>query len=79
MTTYQDKLTRKEAAKRIGKSTNWMATKGKRLGVPCYRIGGTYYYLTHELDQWWEQQRMVNQSYGPVRSSGFVMRQKVTL
>lgn len=79
MTEYSDKLNRKQAAERIGKSTNWLATKGKRLGVPCYRIGGTYTYLAHELDTWWESQRYIVATSGPVRSSGYVMRQKVSL
>ena len=79
MTGYTDKLNRKQAAKRIGKSANWLATKGKRLGVPCFLIGGTYFYLVHELDEWWESQRYTVNTYGPVRSSGYVMRQKVSL
>jgi hypothetical protein len=79
MTTLEVKLTRKEAAKRIGKSGHWLCTKGKRLGVPCYRIGGTYYYLPDELDAWWDKQRYVESSYGPVRHSGYVMKSKVVL
>ncbi len=79
MTILEVKLTRKEAAKRIGKSEGWLATKGKRLGVPCYRIGGTYYYILSELDAWWNEQRYVPSGYVPVRSSGFVMNAKVSL
>jgi hypothetical protein len=79
MNAYEDKLTRKEAAKRIGKSAHWLATKGKRLGVPCFLIGGTYYYVAKELDAWWEDQRYSVSNYGPVRSSGYVIRQKVSL
>jgi hypothetical protein len=79
MTVLEVKLTRKEAAKRIGKSEHWLCTKGKRLGVPCYRIGGTYYYLPGELDAWWDKQRYVASTYSPVRRSGYVMASKVSL
>ena len=79
MTVPEEKLTRKQAAKRIGKSAHWLATRGKCLGVPCFRIGGTYFYLPDEIDAWWEKQRYVSASYGPVRHSGYVMKSKVTL
>lgn len=79
MMDIEEKLSRKQAAKRIGKSEHWLGTTGKRLGVPCYRIGGTYFYLIAELDAWWEKQRYVTASYGPVRRSGYVMATKVSL
>jgi len=77
--SHELKLNRPEAAKRIGKSAHWLGTQGKRLGVPCYRIGGTYQYLAHEIDAWWESQRYSINNFGPVRSSGYVMRKKVSL
>lgn len=75
----QTKLTAKEAAARIGKSVHWLLTEGKRQGVPCYRIGGRYQYSPKELDEWVESRRYEYISPRPVRSSGYVMREKVTL
>lgn len=72
-------LTAKEAALRLGKSVHWLQTEGKRQGVPCYRIGGRYQYSSTELDEWFQNRRYQYVSAHPVRSSGYVMRQKVIL
>ena len=72
-------LTAKEAALRIGKSVHWLQTEGKRQGVPCYRVGGRYQYPPTELDEWFQSRRYQYVSAHPVRSSGYVVRQKVAL
>jgi len=38
----------------LGKSLPWLRQHGKRLGIKCYKIGGTYYYLKEDLDAWIE-------------------------
>lgn len=72
-------LTAKEAALRLGKSVHWLQTEGKRQGVPCYRVGGHYQYSPTELDEWFQSRRYQYVSAHPVRSSGYVVRQKVAL
>jgi len=75
---HEEMISTRAAASYLGKSTHWLRTQGKRLGVPCYRVGGRYQYLKTELDAWLMQCRY-NDSYRPVRTSGYVMRSKVSL
>ena len=72
-------LTAKEAALRLGKSVHWLQTEGKRQGVPCYRVGGRYQYSPVGLNEWFQSRRYQYASAHPVRSSGYVNRQKVAL
>jgi len=75
---HEEMISTKEAARFLGKSTHWLRTQGRRLGVPCYRVGGRYLYLKSELEGWLKQCRY-NESYRPVRTSGYVQRSKVSL
>lgn len=71
-------LSSREAARHLGKSVHWLRTEGKRLGIPCYRVGGRYQYRVEELDEWLSTCRH-RPTFYPVRSSGYVLKSKVTL
>jgi hypothetical protein len=51
---FSKKMDPATAADYLGKSLPWLRQHGKRLGIKCYKIGGTYYYLKEDLDAWIE-------------------------
>lgn len=51
---FSKKMDPATAADYLGKSLPWLRQQGKRLGIKCYKIGGTYYYLKEDLDAWIE-------------------------
>ena len=51
---FSKKMDPAGAADYLGKSLPWLRQHGKRLGIKCYKIGGTYYYLKEDLDAWIE-------------------------
>jgi excisionase family DNA binding protein len=75
----QQLLSTKEAALIVRKSAPWLLGKGRRLGIPCYRIGGRWLFPKDELEAWKEAQRYVGSKVTTIRSGGYVMRQKVAL
>ncbi len=54
-------LTTSDAAKFIGKSSHWLYVNAERLQIPRYRIGGRWVYLVTELDEWFNQQKIVQE------------------
>ncbi len=54
-------LTTSDAAKLIGKSSHWLYVNAERLQIPRYRIGGRWVYLEAELDEWFNQQKIVQE------------------
>jgi hypothetical protein len=51
---FSKKMDPAATADYLGKSLPWLRQHGKRLGIKCYKIGGTYYYLKEDLDAWIE-------------------------
>ena len=51
---FSKKMDPASAAEYLGKSLPWLRPRGKRLGIQCYKIGGTYSYLKEDLDAWIE-------------------------
>jgi hypothetical protein len=51
---FSKKMDPASAAEYLGKSLPWLRQRGKSLGIKCYKIGGTYYYLKEDLDAWIE-------------------------
>ncbi len=51
---FSKKMDPAATANYLGKSLPWLRQHGKRLGIKCYKIGGTYYYLKEDLDTWIE-------------------------
>lgn len=57
----QEQITTFEAATLLGKSTHWLYVNAERLQIPRYRIGGRWVYLEDELNDWFNQQKIVQE------------------
>ena len=54
---FSQRLTMKQAAGYLGRSAHWLSVNRERLGIPGYLIGGYYYFLKEDLDEWIESQQ----------------------
>ena len=57
----QGSLTTSDAANLIGKSSHWLYVNAERFQIPRYRIGGRWVYLEHELIEWFNQQKIMQE------------------
>ena len=49
---FSQRMNMKEAAAYLGRSPHWLSVNRGRLAIPAYLIGGYYYFLKEDLDQW---------------------------
>jgi len=54
---FSQRMSMKEAAAYLGRSTHWLSVNRERLEIPAYLIGGYYYFLKEDLDKWIEDQQ----------------------
>jgi excisionase family DNA binding protein len=47
-----ERLSPKEAAEYLGRSTHWFRRNWRALGIPAYQLGCRYIYDRNELDDW---------------------------
>ena len=60
-------LSTKGVAALLSRSPHWVHMNAKRLGIPRYRLGGTWVYEEEQVLAWFESQKEVTTSVGPVR------------
>ena len=75
---FSKKFDSAQAAEYLGKSLAWLHQNGKRLGIKCYKVGGTYFYLKEDLDSWIEANAVgvatnTKTSKKSVRNDGFLI------
>jgi len=44
-------------ATRLGRSRYWVQTNHKRLGIPSFKIGNSFYFVEPEVETWLETHR----------------------
>ena len=50
-------LSTKGVAALLSRSPHWVHMNAKRLGIPCYRLGGTWVYEEEQVLAWFESQK----------------------
>jgi hypothetical protein len=50
-------LSTKGVAALLSRSPHWVHMNAKRLGIPRYRIGGTWVYDEEQVNAWFESQK----------------------
>jgi hypothetical protein len=63
------RMTTKQAAAYLGRSTHWLSVNRERLGIPAYLIGGYYYFLKEDLDKWISEQQTTQKRSKGTRSA----------
>ena len=54
--TYK-RLTTKGVAALLSRSPHWVHVNARRLGIPRYRLGGTWVYEEDQVLAWFEEQK----------------------
>ena len=54
-------LTTSDAAQFIGKSAHWLYVNAERLQIPRYRIGGRWVYFEEDLNEWFLNQKVLQE------------------
>ena len=49
---FSQRMSMKEAAAYLGRSPHWLSVNRERYAIPGYLIGGYYYFLKEQLDEW---------------------------
>lgn len=60
-------LSTKGVAALLSRSPHWVHMNAKRLGIPRYRLGGTWVYEEEQVLAWFESQKEIASSVRPVR------------
>ena len=60
-------LSTKGVAALLSRSPHWVHMNAKHLGIPRYRLGGTWVYEEEQVLAWFESQKEVTTSVRPVR------------
>jgi len=55
---FSTRMDTAEAAKYLGKSRYWVQTHWRSEGIPCYQIGGEYFFLKDDLDAYISTKRI---------------------
>ena len=53
----EKQLSTKGVAALLSRSPHWVHMNAKRLGIPRYRLGGTWVYETDQVVAWFEKQK----------------------
>lgn len=67
---FSKRMNMKEAASYLGRSPHWLSVNRERLNIPGYLIGGYYYFLKEDLDQWITSQQTTSKRNSRRRSNG---------
>lgn len=54
---FSQRMTMKQAASYLGRSAHWLSVNRERLSIPGYLIGGYYYFMKEDLDDWISKQQ----------------------
>ena len=60
-------LSTKGVAALLSRSPHWVHMNAKRLGIPRYRLGGTWVYEEEQVLAWFESQKKITTSVRPAR------------
>lgn len=55
---FSNRMNTAESGAYLGKSRYWMQTHWRSEGIPCYRIGGQYFFLKEDLDTYVTSKRI---------------------
>lgn len=67
----EKQLSTKGVAALLSRSPHWVHMNAKRLGIPRYRLGGTWLYQEDQVLTWFDGQREITEKSQQGRSNGF--------
>ena len=69
---FSKRMNMRDAGAYLGRSKCWVQRNRLKQGIPHYQIGGQFFFIKEELDQWISSKRLEMGSTGRKRSRELV-------